>query len=134
MDGTPWFAAEANHGLSLQVRQNAFRRTKSPTPTAGPNMDASTSTRNDLPAITQPRTQLSASADKMSSTSSPTSRTKLDPSERPRPVALLDHKQFILEKLSWIGLFSIPSQCDLAWANVMMRRTIFTSLGPMPLF
>lgn len=31
--------------------QNALRRTNNPTPTAGPNMDASTSMTNDLPAM-----------------------------------------------------------------------------------
>jgi hypothetical protein len=35
----------------VKLDQKAFRRTKRPTPTAGPNIDANTNIRKDLPAI-----------------------------------------------------------------------------------
>jgi hypothetical protein len=37
--------------VEVKLDQKAFRRTKRPTPTAGPNIDANTNIRKDVPAI-----------------------------------------------------------------------------------
>jgi hypothetical protein len=53
-----WRAKSSIHARVTKDRprrptdQNAFNSTNSPTPTAGPSIDAKTSIRNDLPAIT----------------------------------------------------------------------------------
>ena len=95
---------------NVKLDQKAFRRTKRPTPTAGPNIDANTNIRKDLPAIPRnPARYLPVLGRFTVSSDAFPSRLGTSLFDAPTPCRASDHAIFTWEKCPWIMLVSVMS-------------------------